>query len=103
MPDHCLLMLYRYDPLRDGPLRYLGYANELGEAFAAWLFPGGVPLRWAALLGGRRRLQPHVVLWQDGGAAPAPPHMLNNQIALPSVRSLLQLRDRHWLRALRHV
>lgn len=35
----------RYDPLRDGPLRYLGYANELGEAFAAWLFPGGVPLR----------------------------------------------------------
>ena len=30
-----------YDPLRDGPLRYLGYANELGEAFAAWLFPGG--------------------------------------------------------------
>lgn len=37
----------RYDPLRDGPLRYLGYANELGEAFAAWLFPGGVPLRWA--------------------------------------------------------
>lgn len=35
-----------YDPLRDGPLRYLGYSNELGEAFAAWLFPGGVPLRW---------------------------------------------------------
>lgn len=35
-----------YDPLRDGPLRYLGYANELGEAFAAWLFAGGVPLRW---------------------------------------------------------
>jgi hypothetical protein len=34
-----------YDPLRDGPLRYLGYANELGEAFAAWLFAGGVPLR----------------------------------------------------------
>ena len=22
-----------YDPLRDGPLRYLGYANEVGEAF----------------------------------------------------------------------
>ena len=21
------------DPLRDGPLRYLGYANELGESF----------------------------------------------------------------------
>jgi len=36
-----------YDPLRDGPLRYLGYANELGEAFAAWLFPGGVPLSYA--------------------------------------------------------
>ena len=36
-----------YDPLRDGPLRYLGYANECGEAFAAWLFPGGVTLRWA--------------------------------------------------------
>jgi fission process protein 1 len=35
-----------YDPLRDGPLRYLGYANELGEAFAAWLFPGGVPLSY---------------------------------------------------------
>lgn len=59
MPDHCLFMLCRYDPLRDGPLRYLGYANELGEAFAAWLFPGGVPLRWAALLEGRRQLQPH--------------------------------------------
>jgi hypothetical protein len=36
-----------YDPLRDGPLRYLGYANELGEAFAAWLFAGGVPLSYA--------------------------------------------------------
>ena len=36
-----------YDPLRDGPLRYLGYANELGEAFAAWLPPGGVPLSYA--------------------------------------------------------
>jgi len=36
-----------YDPLRDGPLRYLGYANELGEAFAAWLFQGGVPLSYA--------------------------------------------------------
>lgn len=35
-----------YDPLRDGPLRYLGYANELGEAFAAWLFAGGVPLSY---------------------------------------------------------
>lgn len=36
-----------YDPLRDGPLRYLGYSNELGEAFSAWLFPGGVPLSYA--------------------------------------------------------
>ncbi|KAI7836804.1 hypothetical protein COHA_009349 [Chlorella ohadii] len=40
-----------YDPLRDGPLRYLGYANELGEAFAAWLFPGGVPLSYAIAIG----------------------------------------------------
>ncbi|KAL6770791.1 hypothetical protein ACKKBF_B32685 [Auxenochlorella protothecoides x Auxenochlorella symbiontica] len=36
-----------YDPLRDGPLRYLGYANEVGEAFGAWLFSGGVPLSYA--------------------------------------------------------
>jgi fission process protein 1 len=36
-----------YDPLRDGPLRYLGYSNELGEAFASWLFPGGVTLSYA--------------------------------------------------------
>lgn len=36
-----------FDPLRDGPLRYLGYSNELGEAFSAWLFPGGVPLSYA--------------------------------------------------------
>ena len=40
-----------YDPLRDGPLRYLGYANELGEAFAAWLFAGGVPLSYAVAIG----------------------------------------------------
>ena len=39
-----------YDPLRDGPLRYLGYANELGEAFAAWLPPGGVPLSYAVAI-----------------------------------------------------
>ncbi|GAB4814438.1 hypothetical protein N2152v2_001484 [Parachlorella kessleri] len=39
-----------YDPLRDGPLRYLGYANELGEAFAAWLFQGGVPLSYAVAI-----------------------------------------------------
>ncbi|KAL3145666.1 hypothetical protein ABBQ32_003201 [Trebouxia sp. C0010 RCD-2024] len=36
-----------FDPLRDGPLRYLGYANECGEAFAAWLPPLGVPLSYA--------------------------------------------------------
>lgn len=40
-----------YDPLRDGPLRYLGYANEVGEAFAAWLFNGGVPLSYAVAIG----------------------------------------------------
>lgn len=40
-----------YDPLRDGPLRYLGYSNELGEAFAAWLFPGGVTLSYAIAIG----------------------------------------------------
>lgn len=40
-----------YDPLRDGPLRYFGYANELGEAFAAWLFPGGVSLSYAVAIG----------------------------------------------------
>lgn len=40
-----------YDPLRDGPLRYLGYANEVGEAFAAWLFPGGVTLSYAIAIG----------------------------------------------------
>ena len=37
----------RYDPLRDGPMRYLGYANEVGEALSAWLFRGGVPLSYA--------------------------------------------------------
>lgn len=36
-----------YDPLRDGPLRYLGYANECGEAFAAWLPLWGVPASYA--------------------------------------------------------
>ena len=36
-----------YDPLRDGPARYLGYSNEVGEAFSAWLFPGGVTLSYA--------------------------------------------------------
>lgn len=36
----------QFDPLRDGPLRYLGYANECGEAFAAWIPPFGVPLSY---------------------------------------------------------
>jgi mitochondrial fission process protein 1 len=36
-----------FDPLRDGPLRYCGYANEMGEAFAAWLPPLGVPASYA--------------------------------------------------------
>lgn len=36
-----------FDPLRDGPLRFLGYSNEVGEAFAAWLPPGGVPFTYA--------------------------------------------------------
>lgn len=36
-----------FDPLRDGPLRFLGYSNEVGEAFAAWLPPGGVPASYA--------------------------------------------------------
>lgn len=40
-----------FDALRDGPLRYLGYANELGEAFAAWLPVGGVPLSYAVAIG----------------------------------------------------
>jgi fission process protein 1 len=39
-----------YDPLRDGPLRYLGYANECGEAFAAWLPAGGVPFSYAVAI-----------------------------------------------------
>jgi len=36
--------------LRDGPLRYLGYANELGEAFAAWLPAFGVPASYATAI-----------------------------------------------------
>lgn len=59
-----------YDPLRDGPLRYLGYANELGEAFAAWLFPGGVPLRWAGLTS-RGGLASRAGLGSGQAAAPA--------------------------------
>jgi len=39
-----------FDPLRDGPLRYLGYANELGEAFNAWLPAGGVPASYAVAI-----------------------------------------------------
>lgn len=40
-----------FDPLRDGPLRYLGYANEMGEAFAAWLPAFGVPASYCVALG----------------------------------------------------
>eukprot|EP00884_Botryococcus_braunii_P003610 jgi/Botrbrau1/1324/Bobra.0063s0038.1 len=40
-----------FDPLRDGPARYLGYSNELGEAFAAWLPAFGVPLSYAVAIG----------------------------------------------------
>jgi len=39
------------DLYRDTPVRYCGYANELGEAFAAWLPPGGVPLSYAVAIG----------------------------------------------------
>jgi fission process protein 1 len=39
-----------YDPLRDGPLRYCGYANEVGEAFGAWLPVGGVPASYAVAI-----------------------------------------------------
>lgn len=39
-----------YDPLRDGPLRYLGYANECGEAFAAWIPGWGVPLSYGVAI-----------------------------------------------------
>lgn len=39
-----------FDPLRDGPARYLGYSNELGEAFAAWLPAFGVPLSYAVAI-----------------------------------------------------
>eukprot|EP00899_Mesostigma_viride_P005022 jgi/Mesvir1/14520/Mv05217-RA.1 len=40
----------RYDPLRDGPLRYLGYTNETGEAFAAFLPPWGVPASYGVAI-----------------------------------------------------
>lgn len=43
--------LEAFDPLRDGPLRYMGYANELGEAFAAWLPAFGVPASYCIALG----------------------------------------------------
>lgn len=35
------------DLWRDTPVRFCGYANEVGEAFAAWLPAGGVPLSYA--------------------------------------------------------
>ncbi|BDA50051.1 probable mitochondrial fission process protein 1 [Coccomyxa sp. Obi] len=39
-----------FDPLRDGPLRYLGYSNECGEAFAAWLPFWGVPFSYGVAI-----------------------------------------------------
>ena len=39
-----------FDPLRDGPLRYCGYANEVGEAFGAWLPVYGVPASYAVAI-----------------------------------------------------
>lgn len=39
-----------FDPLRDGPARYLGYANELGEAFRAWIPVWGVPASYAVAI-----------------------------------------------------
>lgn len=39
-----------YDPLRDGPLRYCGYANECGEAFVAWIPLWGVPASYAVAI-----------------------------------------------------
>jgi len=36
----------RVDIYRDTPVRYCGYANELGEAFAAWVPAWGVPLSY---------------------------------------------------------
>lgn len=39
-----------FDPLRDGPARYLGYANELGEAFRAWVPAWGVPASYAVAI-----------------------------------------------------
>lgn len=38
------------DIYRDTPLRFLGYANECGEAFAAWLPAGGVPASYAVAI-----------------------------------------------------
>ncbi|CAG9465650.1 unnamed protein product [Pedinophyceae sp. YPF-701] len=37
-------------PPRDTAVRYCGYANELGEAFAAWLPVGGVPASYAVAI-----------------------------------------------------
>lgn len=36
-----------FDPLRDGPLRYLGYSNECGEAFSPFIPPAVVALSYA--------------------------------------------------------
>eukprot|EP00958_Prasinococcus_capsulatus_P017312 scaffold1946_cov397-Prasinococcus_capsulatus_cf.AAC.4 len=40
----------QYDVFRDSPLRYMGYANEVGEALAAFLPVGGVPFSYAVAI-----------------------------------------------------
>ena len=39
-----------YDIFRDSPLRYMGYANEVGEALAAFLPVWGVPFSYAVAI-----------------------------------------------------
>ena len=42
-PPHEVSEEKEYDVFRDSLLRYMGYANECGEAFVAWLPVWGVP------------------------------------------------------------
>lgn len=39
-----------YDPLRNGPLRYLGYTNELGESFRPLIPPAAVILSYVVAM-----------------------------------------------------
>lgn len=39
-----------YDPLRDSPLRYLGYSNECGEAFSPFVPPAVVALSYGVAI-----------------------------------------------------